>query len=81
MKPIRMAEPSDAREVVEIYGPIVAATAISFETEVPTEREMRERISGALAFTPWLVCVADGRVAGYAYASRHRERAAIRHQP
>ena len=76
MKTIRMAEPSDAREVADIYGPIVAATPISFETEVPTEPEMEGRIAAALAFAPWLVCVEGERVAGYAYASRHRERAA-----
>jgi phosphinothricin acetyltransferase len=73
-----MADRSDAREVLDIYGPIVAATAISFEEEVPTQREMERRISEALAFAPWLVCADGDRVAGYAYASRHRERAAYR---
>jgi L-amino acid N-acyltransferase YncA len=78
MKTIRMAEPGDARGVAEIYGPIVAATPISFETEVPTEQEMTARIASTLAFAPWLVCVDGERVTGYAYASRHRERAAYR---
>ncbi|HEY6100775.1 MAG TPA: arsinothricin resistance N-acetyltransferase ArsN1 family B [Anaeromyxobacter sp.] len=78
MKAIRMAEPSDARAVLEIYGPVVATTAISFEAEVPAQREMEERIAGTLGFAPWLVCDDGGRVAGYAYASRHRERAAYR---
>jgi L-amino acid N-acyltransferase YncA len=31
-----------------------------------------------LTFAPWLVCVDGRRVIGYAYASRHRERAAYR---
>jgi L-amino acid N-acyltransferase YncA len=31
-----------------------------------------------LAWTPWLVAEEDGRVVGYAYASRHRERAGYR---
>ncbi len=78
MKTIRIAEPADAREVAEIYGPIVASTAISFETEVPSEREMADRIAAALAFAPWLVCCDGDRIVGYAYASRHRERAAYR---
>jgi len=78
MRTIRIAEPADAREVAGIYGPIVAHTATSFETEVPTEMEMERRISSTLAFLPWLVCVDGERMAGYAYASKHRERAAYR---
>jgi phosphinothricin acetyltransferase len=37
---------------------------------------MSRRIASVLAFAPWLVCEIGGRVRGYAYASRHRERAA-----
>jgi L-amino acid N-acyltransferase YncA len=78
MRTIRIAEAADAQEVAEIYAPAVAGSPISFETEVPTGREMEERITAALAFAPWLVCVDGERVDGYAYASRHRERAAYR---
>lgn len=78
MKTIRMAQPADARGVAEIYAPVVAGTPISFETEVPTAREMERRIASVLTFAPWLVCADGERVLGYAYASRHRERAAYR---
>lgn len=78
MRTIRIAEPGDARGVAEIYGPVVASSAISFETEVPTEREMAGRIAATLELAPWLVCADGERVEGYAYASRHRERAAYR---
>jgi L-amino acid N-acyltransferase YncA len=78
MQTIRMATPGDAREVAEIYGPLVAGTAVSFETEPPAEAEMARRMVSALGFAPWLVCEEDGVLAGYAYASRHRERAAYR---
>ena len=78
MKTIRIAEPADAREVADIYGPIVSGSAISFETEVPTGPEMEGRIAAALSFAPWLVCIEGERVVGYAYTSRHRERAAYR---
>lgn len=78
MKTIRMAEPSDARGVAEIYAPIVAATPTSFEIEPPSEQEMAARIEAVLAFAPWLVCVEGGCVAGYVYAARHRERPAYR---
>jgi phosphinothricin acetyltransferase len=78
MRAIRMAEPSDAGEVLRIYGPVVRDTCISFETEVPTRQEIERRIAATLEFAPWLLLTDAGRVAGYAYASRHRERAAYR---
>lgn len=39
---------------------------------------MRRRIDDISARYPWLVAEADGGVAGYAYASPHRTRAAYR---
>lgn len=74
---LRIAHPDDAAAVHAIYAPIVAHTAISFELEVPSVDEMRVRIDRTLDLLPWLVHVDDaGRVDGYVYASRHRERAA-----
>lgn len=75
---LRLATASDAAAIAEIYHPIVAATPISFEIEPPDEHEMQRRIQETLRAYPWLVCESGGRVAGYAYASRHRERAAYR---
>jgi len=72
---IRLATPADAHAMAEIYRPIVADTAISFELEPPGTAEMERRRASASAFAPWLV-LDDGGVLGYAYASRHRERAA-----
>jgi L-amino acid N-acyltransferase YncA len=73
---IRFATADDAVAVQAIYAPIVVQTAISFELEPPTVDEMRQRIATTLALFPWLVCEQDGATVGYAYASRHRERAA-----
>lgn len=73
---IRMAQASDAAEIARIYAPIVSDTLISFELQPPTAAEMEERVASALGYAPWLVCVRDGRVAGYAYGSLHNERAA-----
>jgi len=79
MKPvIRLARESDAPAVSRIYRPIVESTAISFELEPPDESEMGRRIQDTLARYPWLICEIDDRVAGYAYASKHRVRAAYR---
>jgi phosphinothricin acetyltransferase len=77
--PIRPATPDDAAAILDIYGPIVRHTAISFEDEPPGVDEMRERIARTLAELPWLVSVDErGVVNGFAYADRHRERAAYR---
>jgi phosphinothricin acetyltransferase len=73
---IRLATPLDAEAVAAIYRPVVATTAISFETTLPDCNEMARRIDETLRSYPWLVCVVDGRTAGYAYASRHRVRGA-----
>ncbi len=69
------SSPVDAAACAAIYAPYVRHTAISFEIEPPTAAEMTRRIAGAIC---WLVAERDGAVVGYAYATRHRERAAYR---
>ncbi len=73
---IRLATPDDAAAVQHIYGPVVRDTVISFEKEVPPVDEMRRRMAETLTAHPWLVCERAGEVIGYAYAGRHRARAA-----
>ena len=74
---IRAATADDADAITAIYAPIVRGTAISFELEPPSVDDMRARIAETLQTLPWLVSVdATDAVEGYAYASRHRERAA-----
>ena len=73
---IRLATFKDAPAIAEIYAPIVLATPISFETEPPDAQEFERRIAKVLTAHPWLVCEHEGNVTGYAYASRHHERAA-----
>lgn len=75
---IRVATASDADVLAAIYAPIVRDTAISFESEAPTPEEMARRIALTLETHPWLVAEREGKVAGYAYASRHRDRASYR---
>jgi L-amino acid N-acyltransferase YncA len=75
---MRIATPGDAAQVLEIYAPFCVATPVSFETEAPSVDEIGRRITGALEFFPWLIALEGTRVLGYAYASRHRERAAYR---
>jgi L-amino acid N-acyltransferase YncA len=72
----RLATADDAPAIAAIYRPVVEATAISFETQAPDDDEMRRRILETLAMHPWLVLERDGRIAAFAYASRHRARPA-----
>jgi phosphinothricin acetyltransferase len=76
MATIREARESDAEQIAAIYAPYVRDTAISFEVTPPTATEMGDRIRSLTAMYPWLVCPDADAVLGYAYASRHRERAA-----
>jgi phosphinothricin acetyltransferase len=75
---IRSARPSDGDAVAAIYRPAVDGSVISFELEAPTADVMARRIVETTRAYPWLMCEVDGVVAGYAYASRHAERAAYR---
>jgi Sortase and related acyltransferases len=73
---IRLATPGDAHGIHAIYAPIVRGTAISFELEPPGEEAIAARIAQTLARFPWLVAEDGEGIAGYAYASEHRERPA-----
>src|SRR5262245_12771516 len=74
---IRMANKGDAAAVAAIYKPYVTDAVTSFEIDPPGPGEMAARIETVLARAPLLVCTGgDGEVVGYAYASRHHERAA-----
>lgn len=74
--PIRLATRDDAPGIAEIYAPIVRDTHLSAELEVPSVEEMRRRIESTIKTHPWLVAEADGRIAGYAYATTFRARLA-----
>ena len=76
MTAIRLAGNKDAAAIAAIYAPFVESNATSFETEPPSADEIRKRITEITVTYPWLVCDCDGVVAGYAYATRHRVRAA-----
>lgn len=73
---IRLANREDAPAIRAIYAPFVTDSVASFETDLPTDDDMAARIAETVERFPWLVCVIDGDVAGYAYAGQHRSRAA-----
>lgn len=64
---IRSANPEDAKELLKIYAYYVTNTAISFETEVPSEEEFKLRIEEVLKSYPFIVACKDDEILGYAY--------------
>ena len=76
MSLVRLARADDAEHVAAIYRPYCEDTVVSFECAAPTVEEMAARIQTITMHYPWLVREEGGVVVGYAYASRHRDRAA-----
>lgn len=74
---IRMAGLEDAAALLAIYAPYVRETAITFEYDVPSEKEFAGRIAHTLEKFPYLVAENDGEIVGYAYAGAFHPRAAL----
>jgi L-amino acid N-acyltransferase YncA len=75
---LRHATLEDAARCAEIYLPYVRDGVASLEDVPPEPEEMAVRMGSVMETHPWLVAERDKQVAGYAYATRHRERAAYR---
>jgi phosphinothricin acetyltransferase len=73
---IEKVSTADAEELLAIYAPYVEETAISFEYEVPSVDEFRNRIEQISAKYPYIKAVVDGKIAGYAYAAGFKDRKA-----
>ena len=77
---IRHILKKDATSITDIYNHYISETVATFETEVVSPTQMLSRISNIQSHElPWLVAEdGNGRVIGYAYASKWRERFAYR---
>lgn len=75
---VRPALASDGGGCARVYEPYVRETAITFELEPPSAAEMAQRIVAASRAHAWLVLEDAGRIAGYAYGTAFKERAAYR---
>lgn len=75
---IRTATEDDAEEMLKIYSYYVTETAVTFEEETPSVAEFQSRIRTIRSSFPYYVAEKDGRILGYAYASKFRTRAAYR---
>ena len=76
---VRAAVPADAQAIADIYNHYVTNTTVTFEESPVSAQGITSRMAEvATARLPWLIVEADGRVAGYAYASRWKSRCAYR---
>jgi phosphinothricin acetyltransferase len=72
---VRPATAADSARVAEIYRHYVTDTVITFEIDPPPATEWADRIAAAPVF---LVGETDGAIAGFAYATAWKPRAAYR---
>jgi L-amino acid N-acyltransferase YncA len=76
---IRTATAEDAGAIASIYNHYVAHTVVTFEEEPVPAGEMRRRMEEVFASSlPWLVAESEGRIGGYAYATKWKARSAYR---
>ena len=77
---IRPAAAPDAAAIAAIYNHYVAHTVVTFEETPVADGDMARRLDEVRsASLPWLVAVAGGEVAGYAYAAPWKARIGYRH--
>lgn len=77
---LRGAIADDGAAVAAIYNHYIAHTVVTFETEPVEGSVMSERIAESLDDgLPYLVAVLDGKVRGFAYASKWKGRCAYRY--
>lgn len=72
----RMANVLDTEDILEIYKPYVTDTVITFEYEVPTVEDFKNRIEDISLEYPYIVCIYKDKIIGYAYAHKYAKRAA-----
>jgi len=76
---IRFVEPKDAEEICDIYNFYINNTDITFEEQPVSVVEMEKRIREITAKYPWLTVEEEGKILGYAYTGKYRERSAYRY--
>ncbi len=70
---IRLAKRGDAPGLLSIYKPYVLHTSFTPESEVPSLRTFREKIREVTTAYPYLICLFNNQIAGYAYAHQYRQ--------
>ncbi|HWP50682.1 MAG TPA: GNAT family N-acetyltransferase [Clostridia bacterium] len=75
---LRMAREADAQNLLDIYTPYIENTAVTSEEAVPALPEFKNRMTDALLKHPYIVCVIDEKIVGYAYGHQYRNRSSYR---
>ncbi|MCF8358862.1 MAG: GNAT family N-acetyltransferase [Prolixibacteraceae bacterium] len=76
---IRKAKPDDACQIKDIYNFYIEKTIVTFEETKINEKEMAKRIKAISSEYPFLVKEDNNEIAGYAYATKWKERSAYRY--
>ena len=77
IRPVNAA--TDYAAIADIYNKYIADTTVSFETATLTELQMRQRIESIAKDYPYFVYEDEGKVLGFSYVHRWKERAAYSH--
>lgn len=76
---IRKAKLSDAKRIVEIYNYYIKETTVTFEIDELIPEDMEKRIEKTFENGyPFIVYEDEGKVIGYAYVRKWRERASYK---
>ncbi len=75
---LRSVRIDDSSSICGIYNHYVLETPITFEEAPVASKEMQQRILAVTRTLPWLVCEEEGRLIGYSYAAKWKERSAYR---
>ncbi len=77
---IRPARPADTGAIARIYNDYILNSVSTFEEQVITPQAMEARMQKINAASlPWLAAESSSRIAGYAYASRWKDRSAYQY--
>jgi len=75
---IRPAQISDAKQIARIYNYYIEHSTHTFEEEVLEVTSIESKIENIIPHLPWLVYEEEGKILGYAYATKWRVRTAYR---
>ena len=76
---VRSVTAADAERLLTIYAYYVEKTAITFDYDVPSLQEFRDRMEHTMQNYPYLIIEDDDGIQGYAYAGPVVGRAAYDH--
>ena len=76
---VREVRESDAEAMCRIYNKYITGTTITFEETPLLADDMIARIKNITQIYPWSVYEEKGKVLGYTYASKWKERSAYRY--